>query len=144
MLDLQVIRHQLIWLHYDLSHEGCASSEVCHRSHPKARDTLCTYSTRRIHHGLVVGVFDCGPAGRRFNSALCWSTLTFLPVVHDWINNGLDMSSGVCVTGHIKHPVPLIEKSRASCPSGRFPPSFFHQVITITGLDKLYDCMFSP
>ena len=47
------------------------------------------------------------------------------------------MSSRVCVAGHIKDPVPLIEKSRASCPSGRFPPSFIHQVIIITGLNKL-------
>ena len=54
------------------------------------------------------------------------------------------MSSRVCATGHIKDPVPLIEKSRASCPSGRFPPSFIHQIIIITGLNKLYDCIFSP
>ena len=55
-------------------------------------------------HGLVAGVFDCGP-----------STLTFLPVtlavaealnpnkpnpvVHDCVNKGLGMSSRVCVTG---------------------------------------------
>ena len=48
------------------------------------------------------------------------------------------------VTGHIKDPVPLIEKSRASCLGGRFNPSFSRQVIIITGLNKLYDCMFSP
>ena len=29
------------------------------------------------HRGLVVGVFDCGPRGRRFQAALCQSTLTF-------------------------------------------------------------------
>ena len=40
--------------------------------------------------------------------------------------------------------VVYIEKSRALCPSGRFPPSFIHQIIIITGLNKLYDCMFSP
>ena len=33
-------------------------------------------------------------------------------------------------------PTLLIEKSRASCPSGRFP-SFIHQVIVIPGLNKL-------
>ena len=38
----------------------------------------------------------------------------------------------------------LLEKSRASCPGGRFPPSFIHQVIIITGLDKLYVSLFSP
>ena len=56
------------------------------------------------------------------------------------------MSIRVCTTGHrpIKDPVPLIEKSRASCPSVRFPPSSIYQVINITGLIKLYDCMFSP
>ena len=29
------------------------------------------------HHGLVVGVFDCGPSGQRLESALSRSTLTF-------------------------------------------------------------------
>ena len=47
------------------------------------------------------------------------------------------MSSSLCATGHIKDPVPPIEKRRASCPGGRFPPSFIHQVIVITGLNKL-------
>ena len=31
----------------------------------------------------------------------------------------------------------LREKSRASCPGGRFPPSSIHQVIIMTGLNKL-------
>ena len=44
----------------------------------------------------------------------------------------------------IKDPVPLIEKRRGLSPGGRFPPSFIHQVIIITGLNNLYDCMFSP
>ena len=56
---------------------------------------------------------------------------------HIYVNKGLGMSSRVCATGHIKDPVPLIEKSRASCPSARFPPSFIHQVIVITGLYNL-------
>ena len=47
------------------------------------------------------------------------------------------MSSRVCVTGHIKNPAPLVEKSWALSPGGRFPPSFIHQVIIITGLNKL-------
>ena len=50
----------------------------------------------------------------------------------------------VCVTGHIEDPVPLIGKSRALCLGGRLPPSFIHQVFIITGLNKLYGCMFSP
>ena len=37
----------------------------------------------------------------------------------------------------IKDPVPLTEKSRRLSPGGRFPPSFIHQVITITGLIEL-------
>ena len=49
----------------------------------------------------------------------------------------------ITLTGHIQDPMPLIEKSRASCPGGRFP-SFIYQVIIITGLNKLYDCMLSP
>ena len=57
------------------------------------------------------------PIGRR---------LAFPPVVQDWVNKGLGMSSCVCVTGHIKDPLPLIEKSRALCPGGGVPPSFIH------------------
>ena len=48
------------------------------------------------------------------------------------------MSNRVYATGHIKDPVPLIEKSRVLCPCVRFPPSFIHQVIIITGLNVLY------
>ena len=50
-------------------------------------------------------------------------------MVHDWVIKGLGMSSQchVYATGHIKDSVPLIAKSRASCPSGRFPSSFIHQ-----------------
>ena len=57
---------------------------------------------------------------------------------------GLGMSSLVYATGHIQDSVPLIEKGRGLSPGGRFPPSFIHQVIIITGPNKLYNCMFSP
>ena len=63
---------------------------------------------------------------------------------NDWVIKGLGMSSRVYATGHIQDPVPLIEKSRGLSPGGRFPPSFIHQVIIITGLNKLYNRMFSP
>ena len=53
------------------------------------------------------------------------------------------MSGRVCVTGHIKDPVPLIEKSRATCPGGRFSPRFINQAIIITGLNKLYMTVYS-
>ena len=53
------------------------------------------------------------------------------------IIKGLGMSSLVYATGHIKDPVPLVEKRRGLSPGGRFPPSFIHQVIIITGLNKL-------
>ena len=64
-------------------------------------------------------------------------SLTFPPVLRDWVIKGLGMSSLVYATGHIKDPVPLIEKRRGLSPGGRFPPSFIHQVIIITGLNKL-------
>ena len=35
-------------------------------------------------------------------------------------------------------------KEKGLSPGGRFPPSFIHQVMIITGLNKLYNCMFSP
>ena len=50
------------------------------------------------------------------------------------------MSSLVYETGHIKDPVPLIEKKRGLSPGGQFPPSFI-QVIIITGLNKLHNCI---
>ena len=68
----------------------------------------------------------------------------FPPVLHNWVIKGLGMSSLVYATGHIKDPVPLIEKRRGLSPGGRFPPSFIHQVIIITELNKLHNCMFSP
>ena len=67
----------------------------------------------------------------------------FPPVLRDWVIKGLGMSSLVYATGHIKDPVPLIAKRRGLSPGGRFPPSFIHQVIIITGQNKLYNCMFS-
>ena len=63
--------------------------------------------------------------------------LLALLVLRDWVIKGLGMSSLVYATGHIKDPVPLIEKRRGLSPGGRFPPSFIHQVIIITGLNKL-------
>ena len=68
----------------------------------------------------------------------------FSPVLRDWEIKGLGMSSLVYATGHIKDPVPLIEKRRGLSPVCRCPPSFIHLVIIITGLNKLYNCMFSP
>ena len=68
----------------------------------------------------------------------------FPTVLRDWVIKGLGMSSLVYATWHIKDPVPLIDKRRGLSPGGRFPPSFIHQVIIITGLNKLYNCMFSP
>ena len=54
------------------------------------------------------------------------------------------MSSRVCATGHIKYPVPLIERSKASCPGGRFSPSFIHQIIILTGLNKYTNVCSRP
>ena len=69
---------------------------------------------------------------------LCWGPGVDLilcpPPIHDWVIKGFGMSA----TGHIKYPVPLIKKTRASCPGGRFPPSRIHQVIVITRLNKLW------
>ena len=66
------------------------------------------------------------------------------PVLRDWVIKGPGMSSLIYATGHIKDPMPLIAKRRGLSPGGRFPPSFIHQVIVITGPNKLYNCMFSP
>ena len=65
-------------------------------------------------------------------------------MLSDWVIKGLGMYSRVYATGHINNPVPLIEKRRGLSLGGRFPPSFIHQVIIITGLNKLYNRMCSP
>ena len=62
----------------------------------------------------------------------------FSPVLRDWVIKGLGMYSRVYATGHITDPVPLIGRRRGLSPGGRFPPSFIHQVIIITGLNKLW------
>ena len=59
-----------------------------------------------------------------YNGISCWEVQV---VVHDCLTNGLRMSTRVSVTRHIQDPVPLIKKSRESCPGGRFPPSFIYQ-----------------
>ena len=59
-------------------------------------------------------------------------------------NTPRNIISLVYATGYIEDPVPLIAKRRGLSPGGRFPPSFIHLVIIITGLNKLYNCMFSP
>ena len=46
------------------------------------------------------------------------------------------MSFHVCATGHIKDPVPLIEKSRESCPSGHFERDLYSAKNLIMG--RLY------
>ena len=53
----------------------------------------------------------------------------FPPVLRDWVIKGPGMSSRVCATGHIKDPMPLIEKRRGLSPCGRFPPGFIHRVV---------------
>ena len=46
----------------------------------------------------------------------------------EWrVTKGLGMSSRVSATGHITDTLPLVGKSRASCPGGR-SPIFNHQV----------------
>ena len=89
-------------------------------------------SGRALDFGLI-GVSTCGFESHQgpFHS------LTFPPVLRDWVIKGFGMSSLVNATGHIKDPVPLVEKSRGLSPGGWFPPSFIHQVIIITGLNKL-------
>ena len=85
-----------------------------------------------------------GSVGSTFDSGLMCFRLSPQCSAAAWVIKGLGMSSLVYATGHIKDPVPLIAKRRGLSPGGRFPPSFTHLVIIITGLNKLYNCMFSP
>ena len=70
----------------------------------------------RVTGGLVVSVFDCVPrqaVSLSLPRTGKLTTLTSPQVTHDWVIKGLGMSSRVCVTGHMKDPVLLVEKSRA-------------------------------
>ena len=83
--------------------------------------------SRGLHFGLPE--FIEGGGGRKL--------LNEEPVSFTSISSPKGMSSLVYATGHIKDPVPLIAKRRGLSPGGRFPPSFIHQVIIITGLNSL-------
>ena len=76
---------------------------------------------RALDFGLI-GVSTCGFESHQGP----FRSLTFPPVLRDWVIKGFGMSSLVYATGHIKDPVPLIEKRRGLSPGGRFPPSFIH------------------
>ena len=95
-------------------------------------DFIIIIRGRALDFGLI-GVSTCGFESHQGP----FRSLTFPPVLRDWVIKGLGMSSLVYATGHIKDPVPLIEKRKGLSPGGRFPPSFIHQVIIITGLNKL-------
>ena len=57
--------------------------------------------------------------------SLVWLNISVSPpLLRDWVIKDLGVYSRVYATGHIKDPVPLIEKRRGLSPGGRFPPSF--------------------
>ena len=64
-----------------------------------------------------------------------------MSVVHDWVNKGLGISRRVGVTGHTKDPCHLLKRVEHRVPVVGF--LLVHRVIIITGLNKLYDGMFS-
>ena len=103
---------------------------------PHNRENISPPLTWGGHRGLVVGVFDSGQFG--FRICLVSEHFGFPPGVYDWINIKYwpwYVQPCLCDWAY-KRSVPLIEKSRALCPGGRFPFSFIHQVIIITGLNK--------
>ena len=64
-------------------------------------------------------------------------------MIHNWVIKGGTCPAGsVSVSGiynvvYIKYLYHATYR-RASCPGGRFPPSFIHQVIIITSLNNFY------
>ena len=83
--------------------------------------------TPLVHRLVLQSVAGFGGSGMS-----CSRMAALNVVLRDWVIKGLGMSSLGYATGHIKDLVSLIEKRR-----GLFPPSFIHQVIIITGLNKL-------
>ena len=86
--------------------------------------------------GLVDSVVDCGPV--RIRLAPETGRLDPSPAVHNWVNNGLGMSSRVYATGHTKDPVSFIRRSRVSCPGGRFTQCFADRVYVSLGTAGTY------
>ena len=99
----------------------------------------CTFIRKRGGGwgGSVGSAFDSVSMCSRFESHHGTEHFGSPPVLRDWVIKGLGMSSRISATGHIKDPVPLIEKRRGLSPGGRFHSSFIHQVIIISGLNKL-------
>ena len=87
--------------------------------------------------GITIGWAPGGQNGKAFRLYSRGSSLIHVgkermcrmsgAVVHNCVIKGPGMASSVSATRHIKDPVPRVEKSRASCPGGRFPPSFIHR-----------------
>ena len=84
---------------------------------------------RALDFGLI-GVSTCGFESHQGP----FRSLTFPPVLRDWVIKGFGMSSLVYATGHIKDPVPLIEREGECLPVVGFLLVSF---IIITGLNKL-------
>ena len=61
----------------------------------------------------------------------------FPPVLRNWVIKGLGMSSRRLCDWAYKRSRATYRKEKRLSPGGRFPPSFIHQVIIITGLNKL-------
>ena len=117
-----VRHHQPVdYTHYQMSSAESVSQRPVMNVEGRRRKAECRLSVEDKHFSVPGCNFHGVPIFMAFHA----------PVVHDWVNKGLGRSS-------------RFEKSRTFCPGGRFPPSFIPQVIIITGLNKLYDCMFSP
>ena len=100
-----------------------AGSLIQNRDAPRQKVYTLSHHQCRIpdfgvHHGLLVGVSNCSTVPPRLGNQRLWYVQLCLC---DWAD-----------------PLSLIENRRASCPGGRFPSSFIHQVIIITGLNNLY------
>ena len=68
----------------------------------------------------------------------------FPPVVHGWAIKDLGMYNRVCATGHIKDPMPFIEKSGVSSRGGSLSSYFSHQEIIISDVNNLVTGLFPP
>ena len=62
-------------------------------------------------------------------------------MVHDWVMQGLGMSSPVCATGYINGPLPLVDKSRDRITVvGFLLVSFIKLLSTLDGISYMTVC----
>ena len=107
--------------------------------------TIVFFSCLGNRGGSVGSAFDSGPVLSVRVPPAELNISPFPPVFHDCVIKGLAwyVQPRLCDWAY-KRSRATYRKEKGIVSRWSVPPSFIHQVIIITGLNKLYNCMFSP